>query len=478
MDSAARSWMEEISGTSSDESLQILLDIYTHGHQKYDNTPFFAINDPELQKFFNSKKLSYQILRKHLHSHELLLALIPPAFESASGGNKRELAALAPNLWVEERGSKLNILHSKESVSKTSGLSKHAYNAYLKLKQAEIFYTKPQVLAIPDSFNEGKWQELATLKEGEPLDALYTPLIGAPYLTTASNKLTYPTRLALKLEYWYTKINWVAILIILYAIALVLYKSKWMLLPALLLHTALLVCRILILQRPPVSNMAETILYVPWLAALAAFILRPTILRIAACTTVIALLTLLQTSSFGHQLEPVQAVLDSKFWLTIHVLMVVGSYPFFLLAGVIAHIGLIRQKNYSSQIRLCIYIGLLLLIPGTILGGVWAAESWGRFWDWDPKESWAFISSAFFLVVVHLDRFKKIGPFGFAIGAIIGFQAITFTWYGVNYILGTGLHSYGFGQGGETLYTTFVLGDLLFITAVTARKFLTRKSLI
>jgi ABC-type transport system involved in cytochrome c biogenesis permease subunit len=169
-------------------------------------------------------------------------------------------------------------------------------------------------------------------------------------------------------------------------------------------------------------------------------------------------------------------VLDSKFWLMIHVLMVVGSYGFFLTAGILAHLALIAGKDFSKNIRKFLYCGVSLLIPGTILGGVWAAQSWGRFWDWDPKESWAFVSSALFLIVIHLDRFKKIGSFGLNLGAIVGFQAITFTWYGVNYILGTGLHSYGFGNGGEMGYTLFVLGDFLFLFIAAAKKRLTTKS--
>jgi ABC-type transport system involved in cytochrome c biogenesis permease subunit len=78
-------------------------------------------------------------------------------------------------------------------------------------------------------------------------------------------------------------------------------------------------------------------------------------------------------------------------------------------------------------------MGVAMLIPGTILGGVWAAESWGRFWDWDPKESWAFISSCIYLMVIHAYRFHFIRNIGLAAGSIAGLLMISFTWYGVNY---------------------------------------------
>src|SRR5208282_2414510 len=108
----------------------------------------------------------------------------------------------------------------------------------------------------------------------------------------------------------------------------------------------------------------------------------------------------------------VQAVLNSPYWLTVHVLMVVGSYGAFALSGVLGHYYLFTQAftgkpqkthvNLSAQAVLyTMYAGLTLLIPGTILGGVWAAESWGRFWDWDPKESWAFITACVYLLVIH-----------------------------------------------------------------------------
>ena len=110
-----------------------------------------------------------------------------------------------------------------------------------------------------------------------------------------------------------------------------------------------------------------------------------------------------------------------------------------------------------------LYLGTALLICGTILGGVWALQSWGRFWDWDPKESWAFISSGFYLIGINAYRFGLIRGRGLAVVAIVGLLLITFTLYGVNYILGSGLHSYGFGQGKHGLFYGYVMTELLFL---------------
>ena len=89
------------------------------------------------------------------------------------------------------------------------------------------------------------------------------------------------------------------------------------------------------------------------------------------------------------------------------------------------------------------------MAAGTILGGLWADVSWGRFWGWDPKEVWALISLLTYLAILHGRYAGWFGDFGLAVGSVLGATAIVFSWYGVNFVLGVGLHSYGFGAGGQ-----------------------------
>lgn len=254
------------------------------------------------------------------------------------------------------------------------------------------------------------------------------------------------------------------LLLALYACATVgifLSKRMWVLLAiAVALHGFLLGAQIVLLARPPVSNMMETLFYVPFVAALVGLIL-PKLRLVGGISACVILPFLPNHLSF----EPVQAVLNSNLWLTIHVLMVVGSYAFFLLATIIGHLYLMRPNPRAlSPLLKVLYCGTFLLITGTILGGVWAGQSWGRFWDWDPKESWAFISCGAYLILLHLYRFKKITPPTLAMGSVIGFIFILFTWYGVNYILATGLHSYGFGEAKHhLLFGSFVAFEGLFL---------------
>ena len=114
-------------------------------------------------------------------------------------------------------------------------------------------------------------------------------------------------------------------------------------------------------------------------------------------------------------------------------------------------------------------LGVLLLAAGTILGGVWANYSWGRFWGWDPKETWALITLLCYIVVLHGRLAGWWRDFGLAVGSVICFLAVVMAWYGVNFVLGTGLHSYGFGIGGESYVMTAIGLDLIYVSAAIVR---------
>jgi ABC-type transport system involved in cytochrome c biogenesis permease subunit len=356
---------------------------------------------------------------------------------------------------------------------------------YLALENA-VLQTNQDVLVQTLS------RQLATL-----LNNNYASLAETSYKESTEKTISYPSIRQLGAEVIYTQYPWIALTIITYAfsaglllLAMGIQKRSIHILGliflifAFCLHTSVLALRCYILGRPPVSNMFETVIYVPWIAVLASFLLyrklKSAFVLIASSLVALVLLTVLQVTNISSGLENVQAVLDSQYWLIIHVLLVVGSYGVFALSGILGHLYLIffsihkREIPAMQFINKCtiqsIYLGVAMLIPGTILGGVWAAESWGRFWDWDPKESWAFISICIYLIWIHAYTFHHIKNFGLAVGAVIGLIAISFTWYGVNYVLGTGLHSYGFGSGGEAYYYSYLVGELLFLAVVCGSK--------
>jgi hypothetical protein len=116
-------------------------------------------------------------------------------------------------------------------------------------------------------------------------------------------------------------------------------------------------------------------------------------------------------------------------------------------------------------------VAVLLLAAGTILGGLWADVSWGRFWGWDPKEVWALISLLVYLAILHGRYAGFFGNFGLAAGSVLGATAIAMSWYGVNFVLGAGLHSYGFGDSaqGQWYVAGVIFVNWLFLGAAAVR---------
>jgi ABC-type transport system involved in cytochrome c biogenesis permease subunit len=223
-------------------------------------------------------------------------------------------------------------------------------------------------------------------------------------------------------------------------------------------------CRIAISGRPPVSNMYETVIWVASMSAIFALVLeliyRRRVIGLAgALVATIALVLADQMSMvLDPKISPLTPVLRSNFWLIIHVLTIVSSYAGGTLAWGLGNVALVlltfgkpgreTLRTLSNYTYRAMQIAVLLLAAGTFLGGWWAAYSWGRFWGWDPKEVWALIALVCYVIPLHMRYIGWVKDFGLAVCAVICYAAIVMAWYGVNFVLGAGLHSYGFGGGG------------------------------
>ncbi len=293
------------------------------------------------------------------------------------------------------------------------------------------------------------------------------------------------------LEVWYYRLKpfeCAAGFYLLGFLALTLFHRKklgvWLILVALLFHTLGIALRVYILQRPPVSNMYESMIFMNWALMIYASvfsILRKNSLAIATGSILSALVMIYANLlPIDSSLEVLVPVLRSNYWLTIHVMTIVSSYGAFGLAMALGHRHLflqaLRKMNKASEeesaslIFRVIQWGALLIGTGTFLGGVWANESWGRFWGWDPKETWALITFLGYLIIVHLKYAKKISNFYLALGAVLGFLLVLMTWYGVNFVLGRGLHSYGAGSGGMRWVIYYLIFEAAFVTFVFLKK--------
>ena len=252
---------------------------------------------------------------------------------------------------------------------------------------------------------------------------------------------------------------------------------------ALALHTYGFILRVYIIGRPPVSNMYETVVWVAWCSTVFAMIMaffKPSYLMMMGAGLVSTLCLILSDLSpvvLDPTLHPLEPVLRDNFWLIVHVIIIVTSYAAFFLAFAIADILLIYFlrgedkfqkviKEGTQGIYRSMQVGIVLLALGIITGGIWADYSWGRFWGWDPKETWALIALLGYIAVLHARLVGWVRDFGLTISAIISFSMVIMAWYGVNFVLGAGLHTYGFGAGGVEYVSAFIAVHILFVIYV------------
>ena len=249
----------------------------------------------------------------------------------------------------------------------------------------------------------------------------------------------------------------------------------------LLIHGAGILTRVVLGGRPPVSNFYETMLWLPFVGVLLAIVFE----RIyhagyfGLAASVLGGMTLLLADHvpLDSSITPVVAVLRSNLWLTIHVLTIVASYGALALATVLAHLYawlyLIRRGRHPSLASLgtwlyrSLQVGVVLLAAGIMLGAVWANASWGRYWGWDPKETWALITLLWFVAILHGRLAGWLKGVGVALSTIGGFFLLFMTYYGVSFYL-VGLHSYAGGHAKPLplLLVVYLVAELAFIGVV------------
>jgi ABC-type transport system involved in cytochrome c biogenesis permease subunit len=268
------------------------------------------------------------------------------------------------------------------------------------------------------------------------------------------------------------------------------YVAAWVLAGiGFLLQLSGFAARVAIAGRPPVTNMYESVVWVAFGTIFFALIFegiyrsRYFLLGAVPVAVVSLILADTQTMALDRSINPLVPVLRDNFWLTTHVLTITLSYAAFALALGIGHIALGKvikggrpEPSLYNYLYRTLQVGVLLLATGTILGGVWANYSWGRFWDWDPKETWALITLLGYLIVLHGRIAGKWAGFGMAVGAVLAFQGVLMAWYGVNFVLGVGLHSYGFGTGGFGWAVLFVAAEISFVSLAVVQKLRTPES--
>lgn len=241
-------------------------------------------------------------------------------------------------------------------------------------------------------------------------------------------------------------------------------------------HVLGLVMRIIIMARPPVSSLYETFIFVGFIAVFLGLMIeyfnRQWLGIVTAAISGTALLFIANKySAEGDTLKVLIAVLNSNFWLATHVTTITMGYAATCVGGLLGHMWLVQaafkkdkqtlEKTYHTTLGI-LGVALTLTFLGTNLGGIWADQSWGRFWGWDPKENGALMIVLWTALLFHAKVAGMIDACGLAVGAVIGMMVVMWAWFGVN-LLSVGLHSYGFTSGVATSLITYAVIEILFI---------------
>lgn len=256
----------------------------------------------------------------------------------------------------------------------------------------------------------------------------------------------------------------------------------YLLVLAAVMHTSGLIFRMYLEGRPPVTNLYSSAIFVGWGAVLLGILLERIWkdgigLVTASAVGVTTLIIAHNLSLGGDTMEMLRAVLDTNFWLATHVVMITLGYSAMFVAGFLAIIFVIRglftstlaggaAKALNRMVYGVVCFATLFSFVGTVLGGIWADQSWGRFWGWDPKENGALLIVIWCAVILHARWGGMIRERGLMAAAIVGNIITSFSWFGVN-MLGVGLHSYGFMDAAFKWLIIFI-GSQVALIALTA----------
>ncbi len=281
-----------------------------------------------------------------------------------------------------------------------------------------------------------------------------------------------------------------------YGLALLLLALSWaagtrrlrqlglvFLLLGLCAHTAGVIVRMLISGRPPVTNLYETFVFVGWagvgMGLGLEWIQKHGLGILCGGSAGLAFLTIAgRFAQEGDTMGMLAAVLDSNLWLSTHVVTISIGYAGCVVAGIIGHWILIQRllsrcdevscRRTEKLLLAVLAAGLAFTCIGTIMGGIWADQSWGRFWGWDPKENGALLIILWCAILFHSRLAGWIGQAGLAAGAVGAIITVALTWLGVN-LLGLGMHAYGFTTGVGRGLAAFIICELAFIILTTRR---------
>ena len=428
--------------------------------------PMFTVYDPETAEKLHIEPgqfTSYAHIMSHRGSLFNVSQNILTKSEESWTENEREVALLLYNLQqtsLDEFAKALKIIPPAKD--DTTGLW---ISPWELLDGREIEPHQDRIIKSMEAYLLARYEK-NSISMDDALKSYKTGLLSSP-----GDRVKFSI---LEKETWLNKANLFTLSLVFYLFGFILLGISWMVQPILLknvaygslisgfmLHTYGIYLRMVIMSRQPISTLYETVIFVGFVIVLLSVVIE--YLRKDGLGVFIGSVSgsMLHYVGFGYAadgdtLEMLVAVLNSNFWLATHVTTIILGYGTSLMAGLIGHLYLIekiRVPNNSKRLK-SIYdnmfgvtlIALFFTLFGTILGGIWADQSWGRFWGWDPKENGALLIVLWQLMMVHMRLSGLAKADRFALGMVLNNIVVIMAWFGVN-LLSIGLHSYGFASG-------------------------------
>jgi len=479
-----------------------------------DAQPLFAVDDPEVLGLMalrqtSSRYLSVQTLAPHLAEIERqataarsIDAKLRTRFQSA-------IVNLADRVWLYRRlrntvqPARSRGLASEIAAAGSAGAAaRHAPLAELAFFRAlppapgrppDAFRSTGEALVAPGATADpalAAWAGAA--RAWATQDAAALERAAAELGRIAGTAAPRATRQA-ALEVAFNRAQPFYAGMVIYVLALLVLFASWLWKPEILrpiafallaagalVHTAGLASRILLQGRPPVTNLYSSAVFVGWAAVVVGVVLERIHRRgfgtaVAATAGFASLIVAHHLAASGDTMEMMRAVLDSNFWLATHVVAITIGYSGTFLAGALAIGYVIRRhvaarpdpagtKSLVSMTYGVLCFALFFSFLGTVLGGIWADQSWGRFWGWDPKENGALLIVLWNAVILHARLGGHVREKGLMAMAIFGNVITSLSWFGVN-MLGVGLHSYGFMDQAFWALFGFIAVQLVLVVA-------------
>ena len=413
-------------------------------------------------------------------------AFFPPSAAPALTQYAHDKAQLVSGLAIFNRFQKGALLAQEEQDQLMT------FNDLFKEKQLMGEMAQFWPILLPEGSNEMSWQSYPSAmlrlldQQGQdpPMLQTYAQLLqayldgqGALFNESVANlreeTRSYTPTFRLQLEVLFNQVQPLYLGILLYGLGILLLlagaigtRDRWVswangvFYSALGLHTLALLSRMLIQLRPPVTNLYSSAVFSGWVAIVLCWLMNRIYGRsvgtLPGCIIgVLSLIIAHQLSIGSDSMEVMRAVLDSNFWLSTHVITMTMGIGAAFLAGILGMIYIFKdifspqgvaKEEMRRTDKMCYGVvcgALLLSFVGTVLGGIWGDQSWGRFWGWDPKENGALLVVLYNAIILHLRLLGRAKGRSLMVLAVGGNIVASFCWFGVN-MLGVGLHSYGF----------------------------------